>query len=329
MPASILLPLIRYVRELLARSRRLFVVLARAMLPVMILVEVAQAHGWIDHLGRALGPVMSWLALPPEAGLIWIATATVNIYAGIAAMIGLSSQLALTSGQLSALAAMMLFAHNLPVEQSIVRRAGVNFLSTGLLRIVVALLYGGLIAWTSRLTGWLDQPESLAWMQAAHAGGAGGGLWERALAIGTSLAITFAVLVALLIVLDILERTGVTRRITALLMPLLRLSGLEARAAPITTVGVLLGLMYGGALIIEESERGTIGARTRFLALAWLCLSHALIEDTLLLLAVGADIRVILLGRVAVTLLIIATLARWHSDPDTANARWQKNGNHV
>jgi len=288
-----------------------------------VLVQLAQLQGWIDALGRAFGPAMAWLALPPEAGLIWITTASVGIYGGIAAMIGLSGQLALTSGQLSALGAMMLFAHNLPVEQSIVRRAGVNFVSTGLLRITVALLYGGLIAWSSRLTGILDQPASFAWMH-APAGAAGAAkaddLWTWALTTAGSLVVTFLILVLLLILLDLLERLGITRRITVLLTPLLRFSGLEARAAPITTVGVLLGLTYGGALIIEESERRTFGPRTRFLALAWLCLSHALIEDTLLVLAVGANIWVILVGRVAVTLLLIALLARWLGSSETPDA---------
>lgn len=314
MSSSLSPSLPHYLRGLLARSRRLFWVLAKIMLPVMVLVQFAQLQGWIDALGRAFGPAMAWLALPPEAGLIWITTASVGIYGGIAAMIGLSGQLALTSGQLSALGAMMLFAHNLPVEQSIVRRAGVNFMSTGLLRITVALLYGGLIAWSSRLTGILDQPASSAWMH-ARTGAAGAAnaddLWAWALTTAGSLVVTFLILVLLLILLDVLERLGITRRITALLTPLLRLSGLEARAAPITTVGVLLGLTYGGALIIEESERQTFGPRTRFLALTWLCLSHALIEDTLLVLAVGANVWVILVGRVAVTLVLIALLARW------------------
>lgn len=326
-PVSALSPasLLRYVPDLLARSRRLFLVLAKIMLPVMVIVQIAQYLGWIDALGRALGPAMAWLTLPAEAGLIWITAASVGIYGGIAAMISLSGQLALTSGQLSALCAMMLFAHNLPVEQSIVRRAGVNFLSTGLLRITVALLYGGLVAWASRLTGILDQSVSFVWMQAPAGEGSGTtgaqDLWTWVLTTAGSLVITFLILVLLLILLDILEHTGVTRRITALLLPLMRLSGLEARAAPITTVGVLLGLTYGGALIIEESERQAFRSRTRFLALAWLCLSHALIEDTLLLLAVGADIWVILVGRVAVTLLLIALLARWLGDHETPGAQ--------
>ncbi|HEY0878649.1 MAG TPA: nucleoside recognition domain-containing protein [Zeimonas sp.] len=287
----------------------------KVMLPVMIAVQIAQHWGWVDAIGRAIAPAMAWLALPPEAGLVWITGAFVGIYGAIAAMIGLASQLDLTSGQLSALCAMLLFAHALPVEQSIVRRAGASFWATGALRVSVALVYGGAVAWLSRLTGVMSEPVSLAWLQASSSGAAGEGLAGWAQSTALSLAMTFTILVALLVLLDVLERAGVTQRITAALTPLLRFSGLDARAAPVTTVGVLLGLTYGGALIIEESEKQRFEARTCFLALAWLSLSHALIEDTVLLIALGANLWVVLVGRVAVTLLLIAALARLLGEP--------------
>ena len=151
------IPLFTYSIRLLARSRRLFVSLMKVMLPVMIAVQLAQHWGWIDILGHAIAPAMSWLALPPEAGLIWITGAFVGIYGAIAAMIGLATQLELTSGQLSALCAMLLFAHALPVEQSIVRRAGASFWATGALRVGVALVYGGAVAWFS-----VPQPRQVA-----------------------------------------------------------------------------------------------------------------------------------------------------------------------
>lgn len=307
--------LLSWFARLLTRSRRLFITLMKVMLPVMIAVELAGHWGWIDALGRASTPAMAWLALPPEAALIWITGAFVGIYGAIAVMIGLAPQLDFTTGQFSALCSMLLFAHALPVEQAIVHRAGASFWTTGALRIGVALVYGGAVAWFSRFSGLMSEPVSLAWLQAAGSTSGSAGLAGWAQATALSLAATFAILVALLVLLDALERTGVTRRITALLTPLLRFSGLEDRAAPVTTVGVLLGLTYGGALIIEESERQQFTARTGFLALAWLSLSHALIEDTLLLFALGANLWVVLVGRVAVTLVLIAGLARLLGEP--------------
>ncbi len=313
-----------YLANLFARSRRLFIVLVRVMLPVMIVVRVGEEFGWIDALGRGIAPAMSWIGLPAEAGMIWIAGVFVGVYGAIAALIGLAHGLEMTAGQFSALSAMILFAHALPVEQAIVRRAGGNPWATGALRLGVALAYGGAVAWGSRLTGVLAEPIAFDWLQGSALAGdpASAGLLGWLQGTAFSLAFTFAIIVALLVVLDLLERTGLTRRITGALAPLLRVSGLDASAAPVTTVGVLLGLTYGGALIIEEAERRSFPARTRFLALAWLCLSHALIEDTALLVALGADAWVALIGRVAVTLAVVALLARMLGPGDHAETGW-------
>src|SRR5690606_21851582 len=130
-----------------------------------------------------------------------------------------------------------------------------------------------------------------------------------------SLALTFGIIVALLVLLDLLERTGITRRITALMAPVLRVRGLPPAAAPVTTVGVLHGRTYGRALITGEAERQRFDARPPFVALAWLSLSHSLVEDALLFLALGADIWIVLAGRVLLTMAIVAALAAALREP--------------
>jgi len=303
---------VSYLLNLLRRSRHLFLVLIKVMLPVMVLVQIGQWLGWVDVLGRTIAPAMALLHLPPEAGMIWVAGVCVGVYGAIAALISLAPQLDFSVAQLSVLSAMVLFAHGLPVEQAIVRRAGASFWATAALRLAAAVLYGAAVAWACHWGGWLQQPVSLGWLQgsALAADAQTGGLlgWLRGTAI--SLMFTFGVIVALLVLLDVFARIGLTRAITAMLMPLLRLSGLDARVAPVTTVGVLLGLSYGGALIIEETDKNPLPARTRFLALAWISLSHSLIEDTALMLTLGADIWIILVGRIVLTLAIVAILAR-------------------
>ncbi|MEI2416142.1 nucleoside recognition domain-containing protein [Orrella sp. JC864] len=301
-----------YLLHLLTRSRRLFWALAKVMLPVMLAVRAAELAGLIDLLGAALGPFMALLDLPPQAGLVWVACVFVGIYGGIGALVGLAPQMDLNVAQLSALAAMMLFAHSIPVEQAIVRRAGASFWFTSALRLGLALLYGAMVAWTCRLLGVLDEPVSLGWLQGSQWAAEQAPNVHLAWAQSTlfSLLATYGVILGLLVLLDVLERLGITRRITVALTPLLRLSGLDARVAPVTTVGVLLGLTYGGALIIEEAQKQNFPPRTRLLALSWLSLSHSLIEDTLLMLALGADIWVVLVGRVALTMLVVALMAR-------------------
>ena len=315
--------MLAYFRGLLSRSWRLFMSVAKIMLPVMVVVQIAQELGLVDAVGKFIAPAMALLNLPPEAGIIWATTALTGIYGGIASLSGLAPNLEMTAAQVSALCAMMLFAHNIPVEQSIVRRAGAGFGVTTALRIGAAIAYGAGVAWVCHFTGLLSEPMSFEWLRGSSfvSEPSSSGILDWLRATAFSLALTFVVIATLVLLLDIFERTGITRRITAALMPLLRISGLDAQVAPVTTVGVLLGVTYGGALIIEETQKHALPARTRFLALSWLSLSHALIEDTLLMVALGANFWVVLVGRVLLTLLIVAILARltdrgsWASRP--------------
>ncbi|NYT65545.1 hypothetical protein H0A58_06120 [Alcaligenaceae bacterium] len=299
-----------YLTTVLQRSWRMFYTVTKIMLPVMVIVRLAQELGLVEQVGYVIAPAMALLNLPPEAGIIWATTLLTGLYGGIATLSSLASTISLTSGQLSALCAMMLFTHALPVEQSVVRRAGASFSITAALRIGVALTYGAAVSWASHLTGLLNDPVSFDWLRGTSDNATQTGLLAWLQATLFSLGLTLAIIVILVVALDGLDRLGITKRFTTAMMPLLRLSGLEAKVAPVTTVGVLLGLTYGGALIIEESSKQNFSARTRFLALSWLSLSHALIEDTLLMMALGADVWVILVGRLLLTMCIIAILAK-------------------
>lgn len=303
-----------YVTTMGQRAWRMFITVARIMLPILFIVHFADQIGLVQWVAELIAPVMNLLHLPPEAGIVWVTTILTNIYGGIATLGALSSDnLQLTTAQLSALGAMMLFAHNLPVEQAIAQRAGASALITGTLRISVAMIYGGLVAWVLSQLNVLGQPVDLSWLSGKAEPenlSFWASWWPWLMSTGRTLIMTALIILGLVIVLDLLERVGFTKLITKLMSPVLRLSGLDERAAPITTVGVLLGLSYGGALIIEEAKKNNFDGKTRLLALSWLSLSHSLIEDTLLIMALGANIWVILVGRVLMTLFIMACMAQ-------------------
>ncbi|HYO57743.1 nucleoside recognition domain-containing protein [Archangium sp.] len=310
-----------YLVSVLTRSRRLFVDLVKTMLPVMVIVQIASELGLVGFLAKSVGPLAALGGLPAEAGIVWITCALTGIYGGVGALLGLASSMTLDMAQFNALCTMMLFAHFLPVEQAVVRKAGVNLWITGALRLVVGLAYAAVVTWLSRLTGLLSQPADLSRLAVPSPAEAGYLAWI--LDTARSFAMLFVVIAGLLVLLDILDRTGITRRITRLLEPLLRVSGLDASVAPVTTVGVLLGLTYGGALIIQEAREKVFPPRTRFLALTWLSLSHSLLEDTAIMLAIGADVVVVLVGRVLVTLLVVGLLAKLLARlPEDAVWRW-------
>ena len=297
----------RYLKCLTRRSFVTFAELTRIMLPVMLAVRIGEEFGLSQMLGRVLAPLMALVGLPAEAGIVWAVCLLTGIYGGIGAYLGLLPELSLNVGEHSVLCAMMLFAHALPLEQAIVRRAGASFALTSALRIGAALVYGAAVAWICDLTGALSAPLDLAWLAAAPAD-PGWGPWI--LSTARALVSMLGVILILFVALDALEALGFLRWLTALLEPALRGIGLDPRLAPMTTIGLVLGLAYGGGLIIQATRDDRFGPRSRFLALACLSLAHSLVEDTALMLAIGADIWVVLVGRLVFTLAVVAALAR-------------------
>lgn len=299
-----------YLKKLSHRSLKTFYDLIRIMLPVMILVRIGEQFELSRSLGLILGPVMELVGLPPEAGLVWAVTMLTGLYGGVGAYLGLISDLNMSVGQHSVLCAMMLFAHSIPVEQAIVRRAGASFFLTTGLRILAALVYGAGVAWICSTTNSLSQPLEPTWLTSGLTVGLASPDWFAwAAATGMTLLTMFGIIIVLFILLDGLETAGFINWITRVMAPALSALGIDPRLAPLVTVGMVLGLTYGGGLIINATREAQYSKRALFLALGFLSISHAIIEDTAMMLALGADIRVILFGKLAFTLGLIVMLA--------------------
>ncbi|MBC8208668.1 MAG: hypothetical protein H8E79_05825 [Desulfobulbaceae bacterium] len=95
-----------------------------------------------------------------------------------------------------------------------------------------------------------------------------------------------------------------------MLEPILPFFGMSRRAAPVTVVGMVVGLSYGGALIIREATSGKLARREVFNSLALMGLCHSLIEDTLLMLALGAKVDGVLWGRLVFSLMVMFLIVR-------------------
>ena len=58
-----------------------------------------------------------------------------------------------------------------------------------------------------------------------------------------------------------------------------------------------LGIQFGGGLLIKEVKSGKIDKQSAFLSVSMLNLIHAMIEDTLLMLMIGAHISGVFFAR--------------------------------
>ena len=86
--------------------------------------------------------------------------------------------------------------------------------------------------------------------------------------------------------------------------------GIGGSAATITVIGLVMGLAYGGGLILHDVQKGKVGPRDVFSAISLMSLSHALIEDTLLMYLIGATLWGTFVGRLVFSLIVVAVLSR-------------------
>ena len=291
---------------LLSETWELYWTLIKVMVPVMIAVKLATDFGAVEVIAKAFAPIMTLVGLPGEMGIVWVTALLINIYAGAAALVTLLPNSPLTVADATVLGTMMLVAHAIPVEQRIAQLAGPSFWFTSVLRIASAIVLGFVLHHIYTALEALQEPVQIAWLPA---GNENTGWITWTMDSVQTLATIFLILLVLIIVLKVLERTGITSLIGRMLAPFLRLIGIGETAVPLTLSGLLLGLSYGGALVIKEARSGRMSRRDVFLSISFLCLCHSIIEDTLFIMALGGHISGVLFARLIFTIAVIALLA--------------------
>jgi hypothetical protein len=230
----------------------------------------------------------------------------VNLYSAIVVYAALAPDTALSVAQVTVLSVMLLIAHNLPVELKIAQKAGAGLWSQALIRVAGALVAGLLLHAALAGGGWLQEPSAMLWQPPEQAGGLAAWAWGQA----QGLASLFLVILGLLALMRVLAALRVTDFFNWALRPLLRLMGIGKSAATVTVIGLTMGIAYGGGLIIHESRTGTVTRQDMVSSLTLMGLSHALIEDTLLMMLLGASTIGTFWYRLAFSLLAMALLTR-------------------
>jgi hypothetical protein len=213
----------------------------------------------------------------------------------------------LTVAQVTVLGSMILMAHAMLIEARIAQKAGLRVSAQLLLRIGGAFLYGWILHRIYSAGGWLQNPSnfllgnisqsSSEWLPWA---------WEQV----KSLAMIFAIVLVLMGLMRILEAVGVINLLKRLLSPLLKLLGMGEEAAPITIIGMTLGLVLGGGLVIQEAKSGKMKPHEIFFSLSLMCIFHSLIEDTAVVMLMGGHLSGLLWLRLVFTFALMFVMVR-------------------
>ncbi|RAW06949.1 hypothetical protein DKQ62_11165 [Halomonas elongata] len=302
--------------KLLRDALFVYVSLLKVMVPALLVVKGLEWLGAIDWLGEMLSPLMNWLGLPDAMGLVWAAALLTNIFTGLVVFFEVAGDMSLSVAQVTVLGVLMLVGHSLPVEGAVAKRAGVPWWVTVALRLGGALVLGGILHWVYSTGGLLQETAEIAWRPTA----APEGVLAWGVAQLQTLSLIYLIILGLMVLLAVLRHLGLERLIHLALTPLLRVLGIGRSAANTTVIGFTLGLSYGAGLLIRDVDAGVMSRRDSFLAICFLGLCHSVIEDTLLILLLGADLIGVLWARLLFACLVIAVLSRW---PDGWRpARW-------
>lgn len=287
-------------REIISVTLTLF----KIMIPIILIIKVVEEMGGIIILSNVLSPLMETVGLPKEMGLVWATTLLTNIYGGL--IVFINTDIPLSVAQVSILGSMMLLAHSLPIEAAIAKKAGVNLSITLLIRVGGSFVLAWLLHQTYQTGDYLNQPAVTLWQPEAVTD-------TSYLAWGVSqlksFIVIFGVISALLFILKILKLLGIEKLMAILLKPFLKILGISKEATNLTIIGITLGLSFGGGLLINEAKTGHIPARDVFTAIMLLNLLHSLIEDTLLILLIGADFNTIFWGRLVFSVVVISVIS--------------------
>ncbi len=272
--------------------------LLKIILPISLAVRFLDYYGVIELMATYLDPVFNYLGLPGSTAIVFVTSIFLPLYAPLAIITSMS----ITLRELTILALMCQIAHNLPVESAVQARTGTPFWSMSLLRITASIATGfvlnlilpremGMPIFT--LTG-IETISSipellLAWLQTS---------------LATSLLIA-SIVFSLNFLYRLLEVYNLIPRLSKGVAPLMRVFGLPTSTTFLWLIGYIVGLAYGGALMIDQMKEGKVNRREADLLNHHLAVSHSVIEDNLLFVALGVSFGWVLGVRLTLAWIVV------------------------
>lgn len=284
------------VRTALPQGTRTALWLLKITIPVSFAVFLLDYSGFLDIIAGWVAPLFHLIGLSGEASIVLITSIFTNIYSAIIVMTTLGTG----HREGTILAVMCLISHALIVETAIQKKTGSNPWRMVLTRlsasIIAAIFLNKFLPDEISANQGIMIRKTVEFIPALKE-------WFSAIAITT---LKIVVLVNLLLILQkILNEFDLIKWILMPFAPLLRIMGLPANTGFLWMVAYTLGLSYGGAIMINQSDEGRLTGQEADLLNTHIAISHSQLEDTLLFAAMGFNIWILIFPRILLAVVYV------------------------
>ena len=270
--------------------------LLKLTIPVSFGVFLLDYFGVLQIIAGWTEPFFNLMGLSGKAAVVLITSYFVNIYSVIAVMATLD--ISLREGII--LANICLIAHSLVIETAILRKTG----SSPYRMLFLRLIAGFLLAWLLHLL-----LPSFRESMAVEVVATDSGFMDSFIRWGKDMAITavkIVILVNLLLILQkALSETGLLKWLEKPFYPLMKLMGLPVTSSFLWIIANVIGLSYGGAVMISQTVEGGLSREEADLVNHHIAISHSQLEDTLLFVAVGMPVAWLMLPRFILAVIVV------------------------
>ncbi|SDQ25858.1 nucleoside recognition domain-containing protein [Virgibacillus salinus] len=278
--------------------------LGKVIFPITLIVTILQHTPVLPWIIDQISPIMGLVGLSGEAAVPLVLGNSLNLYAGIAAIVSFD----FTVKEVFILAVMLSFSHNLFIESTVAARVGVSWWFISGIRLSLALISA--ITINLLWSGGAEQaqyglistsnPELNGWSEILLQG------FQTAVVGVAQLAL---IVIPLMIVMQYLREKGWLTIFSNKFAPFTRMLGMEKNTSMTLVAGLTIGLAYGAGLMIQAVEEDGVSRRDMYLALIFLVSCHAVVEDTLIFIPLGIPVLPLLLIRLVTAILLTMTVA--------------------
>ncbi len=269
----------------------------KLIIPLYILADVLLYFDILQYISFLFEPITDILDLPKEAALGIAAGMLFNLYAGIAFL----APLGLNGYEWTILATFLGIAHSLVVESAVMKKIGISYTYSFVLRISMAFI--AILPLTLMPKSFFNA----ATQNADIAQTAYHDIWNmltNSLTNATLLSIKVIVLVTLIIFLmAYLKSTKI----------------MQAYQEKVNTsfsimAGLVLGITYGAGILIYEAKTGNLSKVDLFYIATFLMICHSVVEDVLLFVIFGANGWLVVVIRLVMAFVFSYILVRMYKN---------------